>query len=153
MDQDTEIWSGLSRKEVYECLPSGTLSSKLRNWEQLKPAILELSGDLQALIKKAAAAKQQEREERRRQQRRTSQSKRRKAVESNAANTHGEDNSNDDGPFRIWCGEGEYMELPSPAEARAHVSRFLRATGNEAVKRAVCVVCARELLANEGTRS
>ena len=153
MDQDHEIWSGLTRKEVYQCLPPGTLSSKLRKWEQLKPAILQLLAASQALIQKAAAAKEQEREQRRRQQCRTSQSKRRRAVQSNAANMHGEDNSNDDGPFRVWCGEGEYMQLPGPAEARARISRFLRAAGNEALKRVVCVICARELLANAGTRS
>jgi len=42
------------------------------------------------------------------------------------------------------------MALPSEEDVQKRVTAFLQATGNEALKRAVCVVCARELMEKKG---
>ena len=59
-------------------------------------------------------------------------------------------NVDDNAPFRLCLEEGEYMKLPTSAEVRACITNFCQATGNEALKRCVCAVCARLLSAREG---
>lgn len=47
----------------------------------------------------------------------------------------------------------KFMTLPLEEELQKHVTAFLDATGNEALRRVVCVVCARELMAKQCTYS
>jgi len=52
--------------------------------------------------------------------------------------------------FRASLSEGKYMALPTDDEIQGCVAQFIDATGNKAVAIAVCVVCACEMMANEG---
>jgi len=45
---------------------------------------------------------------------------------------------------------GKYLSLPTEEESRNRVATFIDSTGNEALARCVCIVCARELLRGEG---
>ncbi|KIO11878.1 hypothetical protein M404DRAFT_98925, partial [Pisolithus tinctorius Marx 270] len=46
--------------------------------------------------------------------------------------------------------DDEYLRLPSEKDVRTRVAAFIQATGNGTLRRCVCVVCARELMINEG---
>ena len=150
MDPASSISGQLTLREVYECLASGTLPPKLQMWKKMDSAIFQLPPALQAHIIEVAAAKDQGRVQRRQAADRKYRAKHRQTIQKSAAPPQEEVNVDEDAPFRVCPGDGEYLELPTPAEAHTRVQRFLMATGNEALKRSVCVVCARELLSNAG---
>ena len=149
MDRGNLLWHRLTQAELRQCLPPETLPTTLRTWEQLEPAILQLPQNLQAHIQHAAEAKKVEALQRKRESARRSREKQREArrlQREQDAWALDIDNT----PFRVSLEEGEYMKLPNSTEVRGCVTNFCRATSNEALKRYVCVVCARLLPSNEG---
>lgn len=51
-------WGRLTRQQVYDCLPLGTLPVNVGSWAKLGPAICQLPAELQAHIRDVAAAKE-----------------------------------------------------------------------------------------------
>lgn len=52
--------------------------------------------------------------------------------------------------FQMSECSGEYLALPTEEERWARIAAFIDTTGNEALCRAVCIVCAQELTSHEG---
>ena len=52
--------------------------------------------------------------------------------------------------FRVSEKLGDYLALPTEEQRRARIAAFIDATGNNALSRAVCIVCAQELTCSEG---
>ena len=138
-------WGRLTMQEVYDSIPPGTLPGALRTWAELRPAISRLPQVLQAHIREVAIAKEDGVLQRRRAAARLRQSNRRRLIRSAQQAAQGNDDVEEDKPFRVSLGEGEFLKLPDSTEVQRCISNFRQATGNEALKRSVCVVCARRL--------
>ena len=149
MDQGNLPWRRLTQVELRQCLPPGTLPTTLRTWEQLEPAILQLPQNLQAHIQHVVEAKQAEALQQKRESARRSREKQRE-IRHLQRERDAWALDIDNTPFRVSLEDGEYMKLPNSTEVQACVTNFCQATGNEALKRYVCVVCARLLPSKEG---
>ena len=150
MVRESSPWGRLTQVEVRQCLPPNTLPTSLRSWAELHPAILQLTPKLQARIRDVAEAKETGTLERKREAARKSQAKQRERCQLQREADARDVNVNDNAPFRLCLEEGDYMKLPTSAEVRTCLSNFRQATGNEALKRCVCAVCARLLPASKG---
>lgn len=58
MTGNSEPWGRLTRQEVYDCFPTGTLPAGLRTWAQLRPAIRRLPTEAQTHLRQVAEAKE-----------------------------------------------------------------------------------------------
>ena len=115
-------------------MPSGTLPGNLHTWNKLVTAIRQLSGENLEWIHRAAEAKEKEM---------LTQKWRANTIQM--ANVHAV-HQRVDSEHDI----NNFMALPSEEEKQKHLIAFLEATGNDALRRAVCVVCARELMGKQG---
>jgi len=145
-----EPWGSLTRREVYECLLPGTLPVKLCTWAQLGPAIRLLPTDLQDHIRAVAATKKLGAQEKKRQANMKRLAVRCAARREAKRAAVAAGNLQPDRPFRVQEIEGDYLEVPNEEAKKACITAFIDATGNHALSRAVCVVCAQELMRHEG---
>lgn len=129
-----EPWGRLTQREVYDSMPPGTLPGNLRTWNKLATAIRQLSGENLERICRAAEAKEKEMLTRKRRAN-TIRMANVRAVHRRVDSEHDINN---------------FMALPSEEEKQKHLIAFLEATRNNALRRAVCVVCARELMGKQG---
>ncbi|KIN98994.1 hypothetical protein M404DRAFT_156273, partial [Pisolithus tinctorius Marx 270] len=144
-----ELWGRLTRQEVLEAIPSGTLSPKLQKWADLGPAILLLPKDVQDRIRLAAAAKddaalKRKREANAERQARFRAKRPRRGEPSVPKASIIEHNEVDSVDTHL------YMQLPTTQETRNCIARFIDATGNDALRRATCIICARESMEKDG---
>ena len=150
MSHQEDVWGRLTQQEVYDCLPSGTLPQKRRTWVQMRVAIRQLSVELQQHLREVAATKENERRQKKRRGDVKYTAHQRAVRRLQREAKFGDNLVESDGSFRISASVGEYLALPSEEERHACVSAFIDATGNKALTRHVCVVCARELMRSEG---
>jgi len=145
-----DVWGKLTRRQVYDCLPPGTLAEGLTTWARMRPAIGRLSEELKSHLREVAAAKETARKIKQQEADAKYQAKRRAArhVERNTIN--GIAHVDPEEPFRSPRTCGEYLSIPTDEEKRARIAAFIDSTGNDALSRRVCIVCARELMRAEG---
>jgi len=150
MVDTADPWGTLTRCEVYDCLPIGTLPAGLRTWMQLRPAIRRLSAELQAHVLEVAAAKEKDRKERRRQSFVKAQAKRCQVQQKRREDQQRAAKAGPEADFRMAQCTGEFLSLPTEEQNRERIAAFIDRTGNEALARGVCIVCAREMMYGEG---
>ena len=89
-----------------------------------------------------AAAKVKDRKERRRQTFVKAQAKHRKAQQKRREEQQTTAKARHEPEFRIGQCTGEFLSLPTQEQNQEHIAAFIDHTGNEALARAVCIVCA-----------
>ncbi|KIO08665.1 hypothetical protein M404DRAFT_22520 [Pisolithus tinctorius Marx 270] len=127
-----ELWRRLTRQEVLDAVPSGTLSPKLRKWADLGPAILQLPDDIKDRISQAAASKDdatlkckwQANTERQVRLRAKHPKREEPCVPKPSIIEHNDVDSVD---MHL------YMQLPTVQEMQSCIAAFIDATGNEAL--------------------
>ncbi|KIO14327.1 hypothetical protein M404DRAFT_18508 [Pisolithus tinctorius Marx 270] len=145
----SDIWGQLTRQELYDCLPPGTLPNRLRTWAQLRPAIHDLPPNMHDLIQAAASAKEG-----------AAADRKRKAKELRQERWHGKQRRKmDEDADRASEGEvqesehdttSKYMRLPTAEQHQHCIAAFIDATNNDALASSVCVICMRQLPHEEG---
>lgn len=146
MTGNSEPWGRLTRQEVYDCFPTGTLPAGLRTWAQLRPAIRRLPMEAQTHLRQVTEAKEHVSKQNKRDADARAQAKRQAAWREQRK----VDQPASEDSFRSAQFSGKYLSLPTEEESRNRVAAFIDSTGNEALARCVCIVCARELLRGEG---
>jgi len=133
----TEPWGRLTRQEVYKSLPADTLTGNLRTWAELAAAIRLLSPVNMERVRKAAEAKEEGR-----------RTQKRKATSIKMANLRTVRRKVELDSVQDF---NKFMALPSGEEIQNCITAFLDATGNDALRHVVCVICARELMEKQCT--
>ena len=125
MVDTADPWGTLTHHEVYDCLPIRTLPAGLRTWMQLRPAIRQLSAELQAHVLEVTAVKEKDRKERRQQSFVKAQAKCCQVQQKRREDQQRAAKAGPEPDFRMAQCNGEFLSLPTEEQNQECIAAFI----------------------------
>jgi hypothetical protein len=146
-----ELVGNLTKEELQAAVPTGIFHRTLRNmpWTEVIELVRAQSDDVLGLINHAIVVKGETK-----QKKQIKKKKQRSEVYQQAQGNRADESSINAENCGVvepsFRDHSKFMELPTDEVRRQCFRAFREATSNRALVMSVCVVCAREMMANEG---